>query len=89
MTEELFTLSSDDFESKCGEAFVGWWKDKEFVDVTLAAEDGHQISVHKVVLSSASQFFKSLLSKNPLPHPLICLTGVSMNNRQQEHPSVP
>ena len=54
MTEELFTLSSDDFESKCGEAFVGWWKDKEFVDVTLAAEDGHQISVHKVVLSSAS-----------------------------------
>ena len=82
MSEELFTLSSDDFESNCRDAFLGWWKDKEFADVTLATEDDHQISVHGVVLSSASQLFKSLLSKNPHPHPLIYLTGVSMNNLQ-------
>ena len=82
MTEELFTLSSDDFESKCREAFLGWWKDKEFADVTIATEDNHQISVHKVVLASSSQLFKSLLSKNPHPHPLIYLTGVSMNDLQ-------
>ena len=82
MTKELFTLSSDDFENKCREAFSGWWKDKEFADVTIATEDGDQISVHKLVLSSSSQLFKSLLSKNPHPHPLIYLTGVSMNNLQ-------
>ena len=75
---ELFTLSSNDFGQNCQTAFQGFWNDREFSDVTLATDDGSQLSAHKIVLSSCSQFFRSLLSKNPHPHPLIYLMGVQV-----------
>ena len=75
---ELFTLSSNDFGQNCQRAFQGFWNDREFSDVTLATDDGSQLSAHKIVLSSCSQFFRSLLSKNPHPHPLIFLMGVQV-----------
>ena len=73
---ELFTLSSNDFGQNCQTAFQGFWNDREFSDVTLATDDGSQLTAHKIVLSFCSQFFRSLLSKNPHPHPLIFLMGV-------------
>ena len=75
---ELFTLSSNDFGQNCQTAFQGFWNDREFSDVTLATDDGSQLSAHKIVLSSCSQFFRNLLSKNPHPHPLIFLMGVQV-----------
>ena len=78
MSDELLTLSSNDFGKKCHEAFLGWWQNKDFADVTLATSDDCQISVHRVVLASSSQLFRSLLLKNPHPHPIVYLQGVSM-----------
>ena len=76
--EELFTLSSNDFGQNCQTVFQELWNDREFSDVTLATDDGRQVNAHKIVLSSCSQFFRSLLSKNPHPHPLIYLMGVKV-----------
>ena len=76
--EELLTLSSNEFGKNCKETFLKWWEDKDFADVTLATSDDCQISGHKIVLSSSSQLFRSLLLKNPHSHPIVYLQGVTM-----------
>ena len=38
------------------------WLDKDFTDVTLATCDGNQIKAHKVILCSASKFFRDVLA---------------------------
>ena len=50
--------------------------DSDYCDVTLACEDGQQVEAHKVVLSTSSHFFKSLLKRNKHSHPLIYMRGV-------------
>ena len=51
-------------------------QEADFYDVTLVSDDHTQISAHKLVLSASSQFFKSILKKNPHSHPLLYLSGV-------------
>ena len=57
-------------------AFGALRNDKEFVDVTLACEDGSTISAHKVVLAASSPFFMDILAKIKHPHPLVYMRGV-------------
>jgi len=45
-------------------------EDKELFDVTLVCDDG-DIEAHKVLLSIASDFFRSVLKKSNHPHPLL------------------
>ena len=49
---------------------------REFVDVTIACEDGQQVEAHKVILASSSPFFLNLLRRNKHPHPLIYMRGL-------------
>ena len=55
--------------------------DKDFFDVTLAC-NGNQLQAHKVILSACSPFFRSILKKNPYPHPLLYLKGVQYEEIQ-------
>ena len=51
-------------------------QDVDFVDVTLACEDGQQVEAHKIILAAASPFFQNMLSKNIHAHPLIYMRGI-------------
>jgi len=57
------------------------WKDEDFLDVTIACDDD-QIDAHKVILSAASPFFRSILKRNPHNHPLLYLRGTTKKNVQ-------
>ena len=73
---ETLCLQWNDFQKNVANAFKNLREDKDFADMTLVCEDGNQIEVHKVVLSSSSPFFKTLLAKNKHPHPLIYMRGI-------------
>ena len=73
---EKFCLQWSDFRSNVSSAFRDLREDKDFTDVTLACEDGQQMDVHKVILVSASPFFKNILKTNKHPHPMIYMRGL-------------
>ena len=75
MSEKL-CLKWNDFQDTTSSAFGSLRNDRDFADVTLACEDGHQVEAHKVILASSSPFFQNLLRKNKHPHPLIYMRGV-------------
>ena len=78
--EEKLCLQWNDFRENVSSAFGELRQDKEFTDVTLACEDGHQMEAHKVVLVASSPFFKNVLKTNKHPHPLIYMRGVKPEN---------
>ena len=73
---ERFSLKWNDFQSVVSQSFSALRQEEDFYDVTLVSDDHTQISAHKLVLSASSQFFKSILKKNPHSHPLLYLSGV-------------
>ena len=58
-------------------AFENLLNDVDFTDVTLVCSENKQVSVHKVILSTCSPFFKNILLKNPHKYILIYLNGIS------------
>jgi len=75
MSEKL-CLKWKDFQGNVNTAFGILRDDRDFSDVTLACEDGHQVEAHKVILAASSPFFQNMLRKNKHPHPLIYMRGV-------------
>ena len=75
-SDEKLYLQWNDFQQNLTSAFRNLRDDKDFIDVTLACEDGQQVEAHKVVLISSSPFFRSLLQRNKHTHPLIYMRGV-------------
>ena len=73
---EKFCLKWNDFQENISTAFDTLRKDRDFTDVTLACEDGHQIEAHKVILAASSPFFDKLLKRNKHGHPLIYMRGL-------------
>ena len=49
----------------------------DFYDVTLVGDDNHQVSAHKVILATCSQYFKKVLKQNKHSSPLLCLLGLN------------
>ena len=70
----------NDFQSRVSHSFGLLRREEDFFDVTLVSEDENQVQAHKLVLSACSDFFRSILRKNPHSNPLIFLTGVSSSN---------
>ena len=73
---EKFSLKWNDFKTTVSNSFGILREEKEFFDVTLVSDDERQIPAHKLVLSACSDFFKSILKRNPHSHPLLYLSGV-------------
>ena len=79
-SSEKFCLQWNEFKENITISFKELRNDKDFMDVTLACEDGRQIEAHKTVLVSSSPFFMELLKKHKHPHPLIYMRGIKSNN---------
>merc|ERR1712129_514195 len=77
MSKESLNLSWTDFEHSASESFRKLLSDTTFADVTLVCDDDKQITAHKVMLVSSSEFFRKILTRNPHQHPLIYLTDVN------------
>ena len=75
MSEKL-CLQWNDFQGNVKSAFGNLRESVDFVDVTLACEDGHQIEAHKVILGASSPFFQTILKRNKHSHPLIYMRGM-------------
>ena len=75
MSDKL-CLQWNDFKENAIGSLGSLKDDKDFLDVTLACEDGKQVEAHKVILAVSSPFFQNLLKINKHSHPLIYLRGV-------------
>ena len=76
MTEK-FCLKWNDFQTNVTKSFSKLRNEDDFFDVTLVSDDKQQVSAHKLVLSSCSDYFKSILRQSKHSHPLLCLEGIS------------
>ena len=74
---EKFCLKWNDFQTNVSNTFRKLRTSDNFYDVTLVSDDQQQVSAHKVVLSSSSEYFKNILTSNKHSHPLLCLNGVN------------
>ena len=75
--EEKFCLKWNDYQENTIKTFSKLRKEEDFYDVTLVSEDKKLIMAHKVVLSSSSEYFKSILKSNKHPPPMICLSEIA------------
>merc|ERR1712126_201452 len=80
MNSEKFSLRWNDFQTNISKSFSDLRREKDFFDVTLISDDQSKFLAHKVVLSSCSSFFKSILRIANSSNPIIYLSGVSSWN---------
>ena len=74
---EKFCLKWNDFHANVSKSFKALRSADDFYDVTLVSDDQKQMSAHKIVLSTSSEYFKNVLKSNKHSHPMLCLNGVS------------
>ena len=77
MAADEFNLKWDDHKNNIVRSIKEMREDEDFYDVTLVGDDHQQVSAHKVILSTCSQYFKKVLKQNKHPFPLLCLWGLN------------
>ena len=77
---EKFSLKWNDFTSNVTKSFQSLRNEEDFFDITLIGDDYKHVTVHKLVLSSCSQYFKNVFSNNKKyfqSQAMICLDGLN------------
>ena len=69
------TIGTFDFPGHVTNAFANLLVDKELSDVTLVSDDLVPVKAHKIVLSTASPFFKQLLRASPQVQSVLYVSG--------------
>ena len=67
----LYELSYSQFWKDAKNLCQDMFEDTNFTDVTLVCGEGKKFKAHKVILSSCSSLFKTILINNPNPNPLV------------------
>ena len=75
-TSEKFCLQWNDFQENVTHSFKILREEPEFSDITLVCEENIQVKAHRVILSSSSPFFNTVLKKNTHSHPMIYMRGL-------------
>ena len=81
MVDNNYLLTCDQHQVNSALTLRNIWEEEEFLDVTLACDDG-QIAAHKVIISAASPFFRNILNRNPHSHPLLYIKEANKKNMQ-------
>ena len=76
MSSEKYNLCSNNFSSTAVSTIQNLLTDTEYTDVTLVSDDRRKIRAHKVVLASASQFFREILPEISSHNPVLFLKGI-------------
>ncbi|XP_050699434.1 zinc finger protein 865-like isoform X2 [Eriocheir sinensis] len=76
MTDELLSLKWNNHKSTFADILTILRDQEVFIDVTLAC-GGKQYPAHKFVLSTCSDYFKEMFTKNPCKHPIVFMKDVS------------
>ena len=79
---EKFCLKWNDFQDNVSKTFKKLRSTDHFYDVTLVSDDQQQMSAHKVVLASCSEYLKNVLTSNKHSNPMLCLSGVTREDLQ-------
>merc|ERR1739838_236500 len=75
---EKFSLKWNDYLVNVTKKFSILRNEEEFSDVTLVSSDKRQVSAHKVVLSSSSDYFKTILrGNNKSKDVILCLENIT------------
>ena len=69
-------ISMNNFHESLGNSMKELLSEPDFLDVTLISEDEKMVCAHKLILSSASDFFKRMLLRNFHQRPVVILDGV-------------
>ena len=80
---EKFSLKWNDFSSNVQKSFQNLRKEEDFFDITLVGDDFKHVTAHKLVLSSSSEYFKTVFTNNKKyfqSHALICLEGLNQSD---------
>ena len=72
-----FKFSFADFEVNAPSMFRELWREKDFTNVTLVANDDRQFTAHKIILSASSPLLRRIMTNNPHQNPLIYLSNIS------------
>ena len=68
-----------DFDLNAGNCLKRLYHETDFTDVTLVCEEAKQLKAHKVILSTGSEIFKTILQNNPHPHILVFLRNIPIS----------
>ena len=74
---EKFCLKWNDFHSNVSKSFSILRNEDYLHDVTIVSDDNEQVTAHKLVLSTCSEYFKGIFKKNKHSNLLLCLEGLS------------
>ena len=80
---EKFCLKWNDFHGNISKSFQKLRNEEDFFDVTLVGDDGKHVTAHKLVLSSSSEYFKTLFTNSKKyfqSHAFICLEGLQQHD---------
>ena len=77
---ELLAVRDKDFFAHNVEFYKEILDRDDMADVTVACDDNHTVSAHRVILSASSLFFRSVIKKSKHPHPYIYLKGVASSH---------
>ena len=77
MSSSKYNLKWQDYRDTVSSSFGSLRTDTELCDIRLVSEDEEQVLAHKVVLSTCSKFFKTLLCKLSGPNAVAYLGGVN------------
>ena len=76
LQKEKFCLKWNDFKENIGSSYRELRNKPDFSDVTLLCEDYQQIDAHRIILTSNSYFFNTVLSRTDQANPLIYMRGL-------------